>query len=434
MKKSFLVVLVAVLVAALSAPAWAVDINGFNTIRAWSSNGRSNSGNFLSDKDADKTNSFVEQRARMKFTFGDENVKFVYQNEIDSVWGTSSYDNATNKSTSAGALGTDGINLETKNLYLWFKAPANVQILAGLVNLTDPYAGIIYGGADMAAVAAITDIGPVNLTLAWSKWAEGTVANADDADVYFAIAKFAPAKDMSLGVNLHYVSDRTASQTTGTTIGLWIPGVDFTGTFGPAKVNAFAFYQSGKIESASSDIDIAGYAADVRADITAGPGNAFVEGLYVSGGDNGGYNDDGDKFESIVTASQYASGSSFYSRSGLNILFRNPSDIGSGNELFGGTMRNYGHGLMLAAAGYGMKFSDTLSGKLAVGYARAAATEEGVSKDIGTELNGAVEYTIQKGLTLGLNAGYAMLGKFYGEGVDEVADIWQANWALKYTF
>ena len=54
---------------------------------------------------------------------------------------------------SGGALGGDRINLETKNIYIWFKLPNTaVDFTVGLQNQTDAYAGLLYGGADMAGI------------------------------------------------------------------------------------------------------------------------------------------------------------------------------------------------------------------------------------------------------------------------------------------
>ncbi len=52
-----------------------------------------------------------------------------------------------------GALAADAIQLETKNVYVWFKVPdTSLDVTVGLQSQSDHYAGIFYGGADMAGI------------------------------------------------------------------------------------------------------------------------------------------------------------------------------------------------------------------------------------------------------------------------------------------
>ena len=65
-----------------------------------------------------------------------------------------------------------------------------------------------------------------------------------------------------------------------------MPGVNFSMNAGIAKISAFGFYQFGTADSWNgSEFDINGFMLDARADLKLGPGNFFVEGFYVSGGD-----------------------------------------------------------------------------------------------------------------------------------------------------
>ena len=145
----------------------------------------------------------------MKFEFGTENVKAVWFFEIDATFGDTSGLAGRNQ---GGALGGDSINIESKNIYLWFKIPdTSLDFTVGLQNVTDDYAGVFYGAADMAGIMMNGKFEPVKFRLGWFKLYENTVNKADDATLYTASVKFVPAKDVSLGVNFDFLQDDTGT-------------------------------------------------------------------------------------------------------------------------------------------------------------------------------------------------------------------------------
>jgi len=78
MRKGFLIVLAVVLVAAVAAPAMAgMDVSGFVRSKAYMSNFKNGATQPVLSEDA-PTASYVEQRLRAKFSFGEENVKAVW--------------------------------------------------------------------------------------------------------------------------------------------------------------------------------------------------------------------------------------------------------------------------------------------------------------------------------------------------------------------
>ena len=170
------------------------------------------------------TAAYVEQRFRAKFSFGEENVKAVWFVETDfGAWGDTAGGSRTNlggtstttntlgaQRNSGGALGGDRINLETKNIYIWFKLPnTSLDFTVGLQNQTDAYAGLLYGGADMAGIFVNGKLEPVTYKLGWAKLYENNNLKTDDLTLYVAEAKFAPTKDVKLGVNFYFLQDDT---------------------------------------------------------------------------------------------------------------------------------------------------------------------------------------------------------------------------------
>jgi hypothetical protein len=503
MRKGFLIVLAVALVAALAAPAVAgTDINGLYRAKAWVSNFRT-TGTTPAVDNIGASNAFVEQRMRLRFSSGEENVKAVAQFEIDfTAWGDVAGGNPVDVKNGAtvaaaytggaarnggGALGADRINLETKNVYLWFKLPnTSLDFTVGLQGQSDAYAGLLFGAADMAGVFVKGKFEPVDYSLGWAKLYENASAKADDLTLYAASAKFAPTKDVKVGLNLYFLQDDTGKiantlPATGSTMltaaplgfgngalgydlyllgankkKIYIPGVDFALNAGPAALTGFFIYETGKVDyqaAATKDIDVKGFAFDLRGDMNVGPGKAFLEGLYISGGDNVAK-----EIKSIVTLSDFDAspgGNSAFARTDMSILLVNGDDINCAQALVGaravpsGTSWGAstspalgGRGLTHIAAGYTQKLNDKVTGKFGAGYLRAnklllVTDSWKKGKVLGTEVNANVNYNIMKGLDFGVYGAYAWLGNYFQDKDfpnEDPKNPWSANLRLNYAF
>jgi len=487
MRKGFLIMLAVVLVAALAAPAMAgLDVTGFVRDKGYVSNFKNGATAPVLQKDAPAA-AYVEQRFRAKFSFGEENVKAVWFVETDfGAFGDSAGSAVPANTTggafrnSGGALGGDRINLETKNIYIWFKLPnTSLDFTVGLQNVSDAYAGLLFGASDMAGIFAKGKFEPVDYVLGWSKFYENSNLKADDMTLYVASAKFAPTKDVKLGLNFYFLQDDTGKVSTAnqlpfgtSTISpalfgsavtnlnkkrIYTPGVDVSFNAGPATVSGFALYQFGKVDflDNTSDVDVKGFAADLRGDMNVGPGKFFLEGLYVSGGDNVA-----NEYKSIVTLNDVNAspgGNSFFARTDMMILLPNGDDINTSSALVGAagvatggntSPGNGGRGIWHVAAGYTQKLGDKLTGKVGAGYLAAtkllltdqggatfATTKKG--KGMGTEVNANVNYNIMKGLDFGVYAAYAWLGDYFKSslaGAVDPDDVYDVHFRLNYAF
>jgi hypothetical protein len=517
MRKGFLIMLAVVLVAALAAPAMAgTDINGFYRAKAWMSNFKDASsivgGNATIGKD-NATNSFVEQRLRLKITSGEENVKAVAFFEIDySAWGDAAgmtkndgiFGNgstATGGETgigtggniigtgagrnTGGALGADRINLETKNVYLWFKLPnTSLDFTVGMQSRTDAYQGLLFGASDMAGVFVNGKMAPVSYTLGWAKLYENATAISDDSTLYVGSAKFAPTKDVNVGLNLYFLQDDTRKNTSVSVINpvgnlptdsgsgpyfkrrIYTAGVDFGANAGPVTLSGFFLGQFGKFQEfatgtvfpvsggGNGDVNLSAYALDLRADANVGPGKLFVEALYITGGDNNSI-----KYKSIVTLSDVNAspgGNSFFARTDMSILLVNADDINMSQAIIGAagapsggspSPGNGGRGITHVAAGYTQKLGAKMNAKLGVGYLRStkllisdtigASAKKG--KAMGTELNANVNYNIMKGLDFGVYGAYAWLGDYFklmtpSASSPDPDNAFEAHMRLNYAF
>jgi hypothetical protein len=496
MRKGFLMVLAVALVAVLAAPAVAgTDINGFYRAKGYVTNFETPSAPSISNDMP--SNGYVEQRLRVRFAFGEENVKVVWFSEIDfGSWGdVAGSANTTTPATGAsrnagGALGGDRVNLETKNVYLWFKLPnTSLDFTVGLQNQTDSVFGLLYGGSDMAGIFVTGKYEPVSWKLGWSRWYENSTANWDDLTLYMGYVSFAPTKALKLGIGAYVFQDDAGKTTSATQLpygttfainprlnGAMLTGstavaantkliytipVDFAYNASWGALSGFALYQFGTVDftGTRSDIDISAFAADLRLDMNLGPGKFFVEGLILSGGDNSS-----DEYQSVVTASDLNAspgGNSFFARMDYQILMSNADDINQNTCLIGcaspvasaqpgvGASQspgNQGRGLWTIGLGYSMKVADKTTFKLGAGYMAAVkrlqftapATSDARDTDMGTEFNGNINYNIMKGLDFGLYAAYAMIGDFFagpaGGGADNPDSVYNLMFRLNYAF
>ncbi len=447
MRKGLVVLLAAVVVAVFAAPAMA-DLSASGFIRSkghieqnYNANtGNSGGGFILPVKDA-PTAAYVEQRARIKFDFKTENAGGVAFFEIDFTrFGDAAYQSGL-RNQGAG-LEADTINLETKNVYVWFNVPnTSAKFTVGLQNITDSFGGMIFGYADAAGVFMTGKFEPIDYRLGWSKLEAQSSFGDSSVDLYVAEVKVAPIKEAKIGLDVYVIRDASGVANAGntgsnaTTLRTAFRGFqDITGTLptftynpsvfyfvgldgsfdaGVAKLSGYAFYNGGKVKDASlaggaaEDVDVKAWAADLRADAALGPGKAFIEAAYVSGSDA-----DSSDVKSPVTTSNYALAGSFPLTSmDTQILFPNLDDINASSAL-AYDVQNKLRGIIAVAAGFSMKLTDTLTGKVGAAYLQDAKNTfeaAGDKKHKATEINANVNYNVTKGVDVGLYGAYAFL-------------------------
>lgn len=145
-----------------------------------------------------------------------------------------------------GCLGADGVNVETKNLYLQFEVPRlpHTTLLVGLAQLAFVNVPFFQGFLDDdAAQLRLSWRGtPVGLDLVAAKLSEGDVASADDVDLYLARLLLDLTKDLRFTVEGMIVDQRNLA---GASLGdtYWV-GVTGVGMVGPARLSgAFVYGQ-----------------------------------------------------------------------------------------------------------------------------------------------------------------------------------------------
>ena len=392
------------------------------------------------------TATYFEERGRLKFEGKGDDVGVVALYEMDLRFGDAQYSISRN---AGGGLEGDTINMETKNLYVWFKPSPDALVNVGLQNWTDAYRGVLFGYSDISGLFGTAKFAPVDLRYGWGVikhgpgLATGTAAGGANnpgnslvgseanksTDFYVLEAHAVPATDVRAGVNLYQFNDNDGggvrgypnSQVVGKSTTINTIGLD--GSFkvaDPVTLSAFLFYQTGKADrggTGDADLNIKGKAADVRADIAVGSGKGFLEAIFISGDDNPDDND----YKGIVTSSNYALAGSFFAATEMEILLPSLDDQNTSQALTYDA-KNFGQGLIHIGAGYMIPLGKT-SVKVGVGNSRfAKAVPVGTTgfnkKTQATEVNMKVNYNLKKGLDAGIVAAYAILGDAYDVGAN----------------
>ena len=490
MRKYLVIAVAAVALMAFAMPAAAVDIgaSGFYHGFAILSNFHDGGGgpslragqDVNGEASAEQTNAYVAQRFRVKWTFGNENVKAIWYLESDMIWG----DSAGNTDGGAGrnfggALGADKVQTETKQINVWFKIPnTSLQSTVGIQTVRGHYSGIFNANNDMAGITFSGKYEPVKYGVVWAKLYENATNHTDDATLYEAYVDFSPTKDSTLGITFDALIDDTGSGTPRLQLAsgpnnapvnfsdyhgqIWMPGIDGSIKAGPVKLSGWFFYQTGTYDSTlpgGTDIDVSGFAANLRGDMKIGPGNAFIEGLYISGDDNEG----DDSFDSIITLGDFQQNASPGGYAGYtkphmvillstwNMATTSQCIIGCSGGEYGDSYGNSGRGIWFIGAGYNQKFTDKVKGEINVGHLEATELYQfdedgGRDNNMGTEVNATVTLAVQKGLNFSVTGAYVFFGDFVRDLPDTTAgfaptdvqpsfkDAWTSYARLDYKF
>jgi len=404
--KKFVVVMVAlVATAAFVAPAFAdVTVKGYLRTIMQADNVDGNGA-----KDA-PTASEIDQRLRALITNQiNENVKVVYYGEVDTKWGQAT----------GGQLGADGVQLQTKNVYMDFNVPdtmANFRV--GVQGFNPGFDGFLLNHDAAGLIANLKASDNFKLALQYSKFDEGSNTAADDVDWYAAIASLKLAGDSKLSLMAAYVDDNQSfyDEDAAGKDNYQYLGAEFNGKAGDIGINAWVLYNMGTTnEDDVTEGDISGYAATVQA--VFGP--AAVRALYVSG-DDGTNGFDSDAFN-------YDLGGAFYLyKENLQIFFTDVyyMNLGSTN------LDKLGNGLMALTAKYDTNIGDYYL-KLGAGYFESAEDNAAGDADMGYEVAGRFGRKLADTVDVSLNAAYVGIGDAIDPNGD---DIYKVNFMLNLPF
>lgn len=395
--KKFVVVMVAlVATAAFVAPAFAeVTVSGY--LRTIMQADNVDGGGA---KDA-PTASEIDQRLRALITNKiNDNVKVVYYGEVDTKWGQDT----------GGKLGADGINLQTKNVYMDFNVPDTMMnFRVGVQGFNPGFDGFVLNHDAAGVVGNFKMSDTAKLTVHYSKFDEGVVTASDDTDYYAAVAAL-KAGDAAINLMAAYLDAKADDAN------LQYLGAEYKGKIGDIGLNAWLLYNMGTFdEDLPTEGDISGFAGTVQG--VFGP--AAVRFLYVSG-DDGGSAPDSDAFIYDLGGAYYFAGEN------LQIFFTDPyyMNLGSTN------LDKAGNGLMALTAKYDTKVGDYYL-KLGAGYFESAEDNVAGDADMGYELAGRFGRKLADKVDVSLNAAYVGIGDYIDPNGD---DIYKVNFMLNLPF
>jgi hypothetical protein len=288
--KRFLFCLVALIgVMVLIAPTYAAEmqINGIERLKAITYN------NMDGDDDSDDQNNFIHQRLRFYFTsVASENLKMVYKNEIDFNWGDAGGSAATRGS--GGAIGADGVNLETKNVYLEMMIPDTpVKATLGLQGIA-LHRGL-WIDDDAAAARFDMNFDPVAVTLIYVNAVDTDyTSSSDDIWQLHASAGY-KAENMDARLSLGY--EKGANDTTSADVPKSDDFYQIMGEFGMSFDMVSFFVIAGKnfgeVDSnGADDRDYDGFMFNAGVDFALDLATISAQFLYFSGDDEGDLDDD----------------------------------------------------------------------------------------------------------------------------------------------
>ncbi len=396
------VAVVMALVVLMAAPAFAeMKLNGYYRLQ----------GTFFDDGTGADDNQDFSQRLRMKLTNTlNENVSFVYYGEVDADWGqpakgTHAHDTDGNPDTvdmttytnGGGTVAGDGVNLETKNVYLAIKGD-NFSTKLGLQGMGDTFDGLIFS-EDMAGATFKTSVGPADFTLLYSKLVEGAKDVDDDATLYGGTVSFAASDMATFGASVYYTETEAA---VGSDADVLYYGVNGSVAVSEAlSFNAFGFVADMDNGVTSGDTYILNADARYKFDM----GNAKFRVMYAPEEDQAE-----DQFMDIAEAGLNGEGLMFIGGDAY------ATNNGNGEDKYTDALYS-GAGLMLYALSGQLNFDNDIYARFALAY---ADTDD---DDLGTEVGATIGKKFFGNVDVSVRAAQFMVGDAYGPDANDMTKV-----------
>jgi hypothetical protein len=432
------------LVAALAAPAFAMqaDFSGQYRFR-WYNNANVTNGN----DDIDDKNNFVDQRLRFKTTVAaSENLRGVWYLEVgDLTWGVPG---AVGKGVGSG-VGGDGVNIETKQLYIQFTAPGMpVTTTLGLQGVSLHRSWFLDGGDELTAARLDIKVDPVVIT-PWFAWAGNTDTTSSEDDIWNTGIS-AGWKGENMGARLSLAGERRQKDALVANVDsdmlmILMGDFDYSGDFFNVFFTGGVNFGSQDVIVASpgvQDTDYKGYMFDLGANFNFDMFTLAAEFFYVSGDDDS-------------TDDEFANFTYFYSCShywaeimGNGRFDRITTAQGKGSTAVNGpttALDDEPSNLWAAKIGAVFKPLDATTLTLNAWYAQRVEDVPSGPADpvtgvvpqdnkLGTEFDFYLDQKIYDGLTFSVIAAYMLADDAFTDTKSDSDDVYEVGLQMLYNF
>ena len=433
----------------------------YSNIAGADEDGGGESGGFPDDKD--DTKSFLDTRLRLYWDFRPHDLLRVhYRMEIgDIVFGGDVRDGSDVSGNplpvigpgSGGGVGADGINVETKNLFLEVDIPAlaGLRFKGGIFGYGDRFDFNILAD-DFAGLQILYERGDIAAHIAYLKFFEGdTRRNADDGDWYAIDGQLRLGPSTLVGMSFSYWADRGQQGDLESDPYQWWVGLEVTSRFGLAQLNGYAIYNQGEGFFGRRSGKNEGYNLSLAADMTFNFGVIGVQAQYISGerGSKSDLETGGNRSDETMSAFL-----SYYNNmyQGPEIISRGPIiDVGDGFNSKWGTGNGFLNGdyngrfLLIARGKFPVPRLPQLEFHLVGAYDQSAAGNINGDRERGYEIDAWLHWNIMPKLWLRFGGAYYFTGDWWdnnpdasfngrGLGVPNPDNIWQIGTRLQYDF
>ncbi|MDT8422224.1 MAG: hypothetical protein RQ724_00480, partial [Desulfuromonadales bacterium] len=288
-----------------------------------------------------------------------------------------------------GKVGADGVNVETKNAYMFFKANG-FNTKAGIQGINSGCDNTFIF-QDAAALVVSKKFGELGTTFIWSKFNENapsltTDYGTEDLDVYGV--KVAPALGFGkLDFGLFYISNEVnnAEQFTA--------AVEFTGKVAGLDLKAWLQAQMGdRVANGGNGHDAVAMSAKIS-------GAFGAARMIVYGASGDGFEDQSDVYEFPDTGLSIFMTDKFHNNGGQGALALKDAAY-AGNGLF-------------SLIYTGKQNIDKLYVNYAAGYFMALDDVGTEGTNLGLEVSAGVGTKVTEKVDLSLRGSYALLGDYY---------------------
>ncbi len=475
--RTSLIVLLCLALWSLTAPAWGQSLRVFpkedillvggdfrlrsvnSTTAPANEEGGGQSGGFPDDRN--DTKSFLDTRLRLYWDFRPTDLLRVhYRMEIGDVVFGGDTERGSDVSGnilpaigpgSGGGVGADGINVETKNLFIEFHIPPvpGLRFRGGIFGYGDRFDFNILAD-DFAGLQVLYERGDIAANFAYFKFTEGdTRSNADDSDWFGLDGQLRLNASTLVGASFHYWIDQGNRGDLSRDPFQWWLGLELTSRMGQVQVNGYAIYNEGEGFFGRRSGKNRGFNISLAGDMRLSFGTLGLQVQYISGeaGSKNQLERDGAKADETISAWL-----SYFNNmyQGPEIISRGPiidvsdgfnSKWGTGNGFFNGDY----NGRLLIIGRSAFPVLPTLTVHLVGAYDQAAQDNANGDRDRGFEFDVWAQWNIQPKLWLRFGFAYYLIGDWWqnntdasfdgrGPGVSNPDDIWQFSARLQYDF